>query len=198
MNANTDLKQIEKKAWTVYFQDGFWDIYMGLFMIVIGMNILVDNELYTWLMIAPVLLMVLGKRFITTPRLGRVKFGIERQKKRLAVVIVIAIAVICGIVLVAFAANGTPLPNAGAAAVFGISALLVFGSMAYFLDCKRFYLYGLLLGGAFVLEILTNDPLASIAFFVFGVIALIFGLALLVIFLRKYPKITNGRDIEKE
>jgi len=191
MNANTDLKQIERKAWNIYFQDGFWDIYMGLFMIVIGMNILVDNEWYSWLMIAPIFLMILGKRFITTPRLGRVKFGIERQKKRLAVVIVIAIAVICDIVLVAFAANGTPLPTAVAAAVFGMSALLVFGSMAYFLDCRRFYLYGLLLGGAFSLEILLNDPLTSTAFFVCGAAVLIFGLALLIRFLRKYPKITN-------
>ena len=129
MNADIDLKKIEKKSWTVYFQDGLWDIYMGMLMLVIGINIFIDNEWFTWLMIAPILLIILGKRFITTPRLGRVRFGSERQKKRIAVFIVIALAVICGIVLVTFSANGDPLPKAAAAAVFGMSAILVFADV---------------------------------------------------------------------
>jgi hypothetical protein len=198
MNANTDLKQIERKAWTIYFQDGFWDIYMGLLMLGIGLNILIDTEWYTLLMIAPILLMIIGKRFITTPRLGRVKFGSERQKKRFVVAIVLAVSVLLGIIFVALQANGIHLPKASAAAVFGINAVLVFGLMAYFLDCKRMYLYGLLLAIAFSLDTLINDPLASTAFLVFGSAALIFGLALFIIFLRKYPKITNVQDTERK
>ena len=198
MKTDSYLKQIEKKSWTVYFQDGLWDIYMGLLMLMIGINTFVDNEWYSWLMIAPILLTILGKRFITTPRLGRVRFGSERQKKRIAVLIVIALAVICGTIIAVFSANGDPLPKAAAAAIFGISALLVFGSMAYFLDYKRFYIYGLMLATAFVLDILINEPLVNTSFLVFGAVAILVGLAMLKLFLRKYPKESNMQHIEKE
>lgn len=198
MTTDINLKQIEKKAWTIYFRDGLWDIYMGLLMIVIGINSFIDSEWYSLLMIAPILLIILGKRFITTPRLGRVKFGSGRQKKRLVVEMVIAIVVICDIALVVLTANDESFPKAVAAAVFGISMILVFWSMAYFFDCRRFYIYGLLLATAFILDILINDPLVSTSFLVFGTAALTFGLALLTSFLHKYPKITDMQDFGKE
>jgi len=198
MKIDTDLKQIEKKSWTVYFQDGLWDIYIGMLMLAIGINTFVDSEWYSCLMIAPIFLIILGKRFITTPRLGRVRFGSERQKKRIAVFIVIALAVICGIILAGFSATGDPLPKAAVATVFGMSAILVFGSMAYFLDCGRFYIYGAMMATALILDILIDGHLVSISFLVFGAVAFIFGLALLIRFLRKYPKVSNMQYIEKD
>lgn len=198
MHVNIDLKQIEKKAWTIYFQDGLWDIYMGLLMITIGLNIFIDTEWYTLLMIAPILVIVVGKRFITLPRLGRVKFGSERQKKRLAVVVVLALSVLLGIAIAIMSSKGMHIPPAAVAAVFWLNAVIVFGVMAYFLDCRRFYLYGFLLGGAFALDILLNQPLANVSFFAFGAPAVIFGTVSLVRFLRRYPKATDMRTIDRE
>ena len=79
---DTDLKKIESKVWTSYFKDGLWDIFFGLMLLTMGLRTLTDNVLFTFGMLAAVLVHILGKRWITVPRLGVVRFSETRRKKR--------------------------------------------------------------------------------------------------------------------
>jgi hypothetical protein len=47
MSEKTNLKEIEKKAWASYFEDGLWDIFMDLLMLGMGLRTLTDNVWYT-------------------------------------------------------------------------------------------------------------------------------------------------------
>ncbi|MFX1448787.1 MAG: hypothetical protein ACFFCG_11745, partial [Promethearchaeota archaeon] len=91
MAEKVDLKEMEKRAWKSNFQDGLWDIYFGLLIMGIGFNWLggflglpetmgVMVTLISW-DIGAMVIFILGKKFITTPRMGFVKFGQIRKKR---------------------------------------------------------------------------------------------------------------------
>jgi len=65
---------------------------------------------------------------------------------------------------------------------------LIFGLLAYYMDFPRLYVYGLLFAVSIALtEALWPSSVASIAFIVSGIIALLIGLVMLIRFLSKYP-----------
>ena len=91
MSKQLDIKEMEKKAWLSNFQDGLWDIYLGLIITGMGfpwlgeyfglpetVNVLVT--LLSW-NFGAMLIFFLGKNFITRPRIGYVKFGKIRKKR---------------------------------------------------------------------------------------------------------------------
>ena len=93
MAENVDLKSLERKAYRSIFEDGVWDLFIGLIILSLGFStflssILNLNEL--WFAIIPTLILniiaflifFLGKKFITIPRLGIVKFGQKRKSKQ--------------------------------------------------------------------------------------------------------------------
>ena len=91
MSEKLNLKELERKAWRSFFDDGLWDIYLGLLLALLGVSAFLDRlelteavvmGIYIGLLIVVMLGMWAAKRFITVPRLGRVKFGAERQKRR--------------------------------------------------------------------------------------------------------------------
>ncbi|MDH5684620.1 MAG: hypothetical protein OEZ20_09175, partial [candidate division WOR-3 bacterium] len=82
-----DLKEMEKKAWRTYFGDGIWDIYLGLIFIGMGFLAVLDkigaSELLRYgqfglLMSLGIIILTIGKKKITIPRLGYVEFGPKR------------------------------------------------------------------------------------------------------------------------
>ena len=164
MNAQLDLKEIEKKAFRSTYQDGLWDIYIGI--VVASMAIIMlatrnkDNPWAFMLlafagMAAGYLIFWGGKKFITLPRMGQVKFGEARQKRkrRLAFVLGCVIVIQMGIVLLTAAAWLIPalgvtlqdwLPGVDAERllVASLGALFVGPAMllvAYFNDFPRLY-----------------------------------------------------------
>jgi hypothetical protein len=83
MSQKINLKEIERKSWTSYFQDGFYDIFMGLLMLGMGLILLFDaNDWYIAVIWLGLLILIIGRRLITIPRVGRVKFGPERRIKQ--------------------------------------------------------------------------------------------------------------------
>ena len=92
MSEKLNLKELERKAWRSFFDDGLWDIYLGLLLALMGVSAFMGRMelsevthmgIYIGLLIIIMLLMWAAKRFITVPRIGRVKFGAERQKRRI-------------------------------------------------------------------------------------------------------------------
>lgn len=197
MSQNINLKEIERKSWTSYFQDGFWDILMGLLMLGTGFNILFDETVwYIAIFSLALLILIVGRRLITIPRVGRVKFGPERRIKQKKVFIVLAISLIVGSAISFIPLSGVEPSKIVVAAVAGVWIILIFSLVAYFMDFRRLYAYGLLFAISMALANALDDLIPTILFFVSGSIALLVGLIVLIRFIRKYPKTADGLPLE--
>lgn len=209
MSKTLDLKAIERKAFRATHQDGLWDIYIG--GVVLSMSVLAystSSEAFPLIRFglfllglgASYLIFRGGKKYITTPRLGQVKFGPQRQRHKRTLVIVLGGIVLLQLLLLV----GTTLlwANPGWASSLGISsadpnlerllvatvgALFVGPSMvliAYFNDFTRGYYIAFILSLAVFALIWFGQPTYLIAA---GLVIMIPGVVLLVRFLRQYP-----------
>ena len=208
MSQNLDLKALERKAFSSTYQDGLWDITLGL--IVIGMAIFVyrPEQGYgalniIWMMVTCLvanLILWVGKRFITVPRIGQVRFGEIRRKKALTLAIILAVFVLVQGGVVLLTALGWRNPELGAKissilnagnmerlAVATVGSLFVgppFILIAYFSDFLRRYYIAILMALAVFLMILFNQPIYPL---ILGGLILVPGLVLFVQFLHQHP-----------
>src|SRR5512137_408065 len=96
----TDTKDLERKAWRSVFQDGLWDIALGIVFLGPGLNIALNLPqrggylLYAAMVALSIVLVRIGKQRITVPRLGWVRFGPRGERRRRNAVIVGAIGVL--------------------------------------------------------------------------------------------------------
>ncbi|KPJ71947.1 hypothetical protein AMJ52_07975 [candidate division TA06 bacterium DG_78] len=155
-----------------------------------------------FLIVAAILFLWAGKRFITTPRIGRVIYGPKGKARNLKTVIVLAISVLVGLVafvIAALSAKGS-LPQSLPAELLlpGIwvgNMLVVFSLAAYFLHFDRLYLIGVMFAICVPLDIVLKELLhLDLTFVAFGVpamVILIIGGIVLARFLRKYSRPTE-------
>ena len=76
MTQNINLKDIEKKVYMSYHQDGILDISLGLLILLFG--IAMYTHLTPFVGLIPILVMGVGylaKKFVTIPRMGYVNFS---------------------------------------------------------------------------------------------------------------------------
>jgi hypothetical protein len=208
MSTVFNLKEIERKAFRSTYQDGIWDMYMGL--IVMCMSFFIYHPpsgysplniiLLTCAFVLAYALFFLGKKYITVPRMGQVRFGAIRKRKGKTLAIILGFFVLLQVGLVGltagwFADTGLgawlhrilpegsstlPLVAAIGSLMVGVSMIVV----AYFSDFLRGYYIAVLMALAVFLMILLNQPVYAM---VIG--ALIFGpgLVIFVRFLKAYP-----------
>ena len=197
MTTPIDLKKIERKAWTSYFDDGLWDIFIGLLMLGMGIHILFDEiAWYIAILSLALLILIVGRRLITIPRVGRVKFGPARKVKQKKVMAVGAISLLVGLALSFIPLSVVDPPQTVVAAIAGVWIMLIFGLVAYFMDFRRLYAYGLLFAIAMALVIALDDLIPTIVFLISGGVALLIGLVMFIRFIRKYPKTAEGLPLE--
>ena len=195
------LKDLERKAWTSYFQDGLWEIIIGTILMVSVLSSTLDAAgvsdglriaIYVPLMMAlPALILVLGKRYITLPRLGTVRFAPERLARRARVFLGILAVMLLN--LAAWGAN-VLYPGAGApnfSVIVPLDVFLVFCIMAHYFDHALFYLVGALLALAEVaVQLLKSHTdityYGLIAYGIPAAILLAVGGAMLARFMRAY------------
>lgn len=214
MSTQLDLKEIERKAVRSTYQDGLLDICISL--VVGSMALLMFNVAQDKLSLLYVVLAFLGvlagqvvywagKKFITLPRMGQVKFGETRRQrtKSLTVILIMVVLIQVGIVLLtagvwAIPAWGDKLqelfPGRGATdlLVATVGALFVGPSMmaiAYFTDFPRSYYIALVMSLGVFLMIWLWQPLIQV---VAAILIFIPGLVLFVRFLRQYPLAATG------
>ena len=197
MVTQLNLKEIERKAFRSTYEDGLWDLYYGL--VVVGMSIFIYRPeagyspmniiLSTVIIGLSGALFWVGKKYITVPRMGQVKFGPERKQKAKRLAIILGGFVLFQAVLVGLTALGwTNLFDAGLLVVALIGSSILGTSMivvAYFSDFPRGYYIAVLMALAVFLMIYANQPIYAI---LIGLAIIISGVALLVRFLKKYPK----------
>lgn len=219
MSQTIDLKELERKAFRSTFEDGLWDIFLGLLLLNMGVGALLGGSgmSHLWSMVAlsafaglVLLGFWAGKKFITTPRIGLVRFGEQRKAKMKNLRAVLFVSVLLGAIMAllgwAAAAGGLPqwmreipIPLY----VWPVQTIVVFGLGAYFLDVTRFYAYGVLYGLPLPLGILLarNTELSgtgsmAITFGVAGGVMVLIGAVLFVRFLREYPVSEDDRPSE--
>ena len=208
MSQNLDLKAIERKAFRSVHQDGLWDIYLGGLMLVLSLFFAIpesgEGEL-TYMVIALLGVTVvfavfqLGKKYITTPRMGQVQFGPERQKRKITLGWIMGAYVLVTLGMVLFSlyiwnrsASGQTVdlaltPSLERVLVALVAALLAGTStlvISYFREFVRGYYIALLMGLGFFFTLLLDMTIPMI---VAGALILVPGLVLFVNFLRQHP-----------
>lgn len=208
MSQNFDLKAIERKAFRSVHQDGLWDIYIGGLLLALSLMFSIpesgEGELtYIGLALLGVAIMFaffqLGKKYITTPRMGQVKFGPERQKRKIKMIWVMSAYVLVTLGLFLFSlyvwnasssrqAVDVPVsPSLERIFVASLAALIAGTSMtviSYFKEFTRGYYIALLMAVGFFLTLLLDMTIPMI---VAGALILIPGLVVFINFLRQHP-----------
>jgi hypothetical protein len=198
MSKMMSLKDAERRIWTLYFEDGLWDIFFGLLLLGGGLRALTDSLWYYLLVLAGILIYIGGKRFVTLPRMGAVRFGPARKLRNRQLRILVVVAVLITFTLLLLILNGVPLPGSFVGLAFALVVPLVLAAMAYLMDFNRLYIYAIAFGVIALLTELASDPLGALVQSLFGFLALVYGVALFVIFLRKYPVPEAGAVAEKQ
>jgi hypothetical protein len=204
---NIDLKQLERKVWTSFFEDGIWDIYLGLLLFAMGIGAIISDIgishtvtmiIYVLIVGTAFLFLLLGKRYITRPRIGHVDFGPKGKARKRKTRIVFTISVLVGLiafVVAVLSAKGSLSQSLRTdlllPAIWVGNMIIVFSLAAYFLHFNRLYLIGVMFAIAVPLDILltalTRQDLTFLAFALPAMVILIMGSIVLSRFLRRYP-----------
>jgi len=199
----SDQKKIERRVFTSFFQGGFIEAFTGIILLQLGLPALFSRSGFgDWesaLLTLPIALILLiavflVRRFVVIPRLGKVKFLPERRRKLSKLILVPTLTLIAGAIVGYIFAENDSLRHIFIGQIpFILIPIIVFGAAAYFLDMKRLYVYGAIVGLAFPLGKYLETVIGSrntlpatilFAAFVFLGIATVF----LVAFLRKYQE----------
>lgn len=213
MATELKLKKIEQSAMRSTYQDGLLEICISsiigsmAFMMFIPVR---DDDSWIYQVLAFLgvgtgqLIYWAGKRFITLPRLGQVKFGELRRKRSKTMGIILALAVIIqvGIVLLTVGVWAIPtwaekleqlFPERSTTdmIVAALGALFVGPSMmaiAYFTDFSRGYYISIVMALGVFFMIWFWQPLIQVSA---AILILVPGLVSFLRFLRKYPIVSK-------
>jgi hypothetical protein len=202
MSQQLSLKEAERKAFTISFDDGLWDIFLGCFFLEFVIAPFLSpfmGDFWSSAIFLPFwglvyLVIWLIRKYIVKPRIGTVKYGPARtaKLKKFTVVMLLVNTFVFIMGVIAFlsfgAVSGQVYP-----AIFGLTLLIGFSLAAYFLDFPRLFIYGLLLAlSPLVGEWLYTQGYAShhglpIAFGVICGIMILTGVIVFIRFLQNNP-----------
>jgi hypothetical protein len=219
MSAHINLKELEKKVFKSNFEDGLWDIYLGMLLLQISLSTFLYALDLSPLLILLILVLFVGgvfaafwaaKKYVVTPRMGLVTFNEERTKKKKKVSLILSLSVLFGIFVFALTMGlywlavqdrTTNLVQYGWVIPFGlflVNAVVVFSLIAYYYDYTRAYLYGWFYGLAYPLNI-ALDELFGIRFpvfsLLFSIIMVGIGLVLFIRFMRTHPLVDQDEAL---
>ncbi|UCE25473.1 MAG: hypothetical protein JSU74_05350 [Candidatus Zixiibacteriota bacterium] len=195
------IKEIEKRAYRATFDDGLYDILFGVAFLILAWISTLDSigvpRLYGYLsvIILP-LIPLLGKKYISTPRLGAVEFGPRRKSKKLFLLVIIGAVIFLQMPVIMIAGAGGFFEVLGGSLSVPVMVGMIIAPLlllaAYFIDYPRMYIYAVLLlvsipHAAFMYEFVGVPFNGLISFGIPGLVILIYGLNLLAKFIRKYP-----------
>ena len=198
MVAEINLKEIERKAWTSYFQDGLWDIYGGFLLLGFGLMMITD-QLYTFLICITLGMVALfARKRIISSHIGYVKFSPSRQARTrrsriIAIASGICILLLGLALLILVSTNNVPLwldtlLHGYFLILFGVMLAILVSLAAYMIGVKRYYIYAALVFIAYSIAEFLSVHHGGLPVVIAGGVILLVGLVVLIRFLRKYPK----------
>jgi len=196
-----DLKELERRAFRSYYQDGLWDMYLGTLLVVNFAAAAFFSHLQEWAFIAVYSLLLgcacflfwAGKKWITVPRLGEVHFGAARKTRKKWMGLLLGVALLVNAALVVFTWLMRDNPGLvsfwewfGSWLAWGIGAwvALIIILIGYFSDFQRLMVYGIFFGAAFTAAERWGTPYGFLAI---GSVMILIGLVYFVRFLQKHP-----------
>jgi hypothetical protein len=211
-NEINDLEAIESRLFQSTQDDGFLELQFGVILLILGITAYIDdigmlNYYYGYfLILASPLIVILGRRYITEPRLGKVKFGAKRQQRLAGATMILSASVLLGLLVFILAAtNIIRIPEAVQPYVIPIiialTIFLTLAALGHFMNNPRIVLIGAIFAGAElsipILRLHTDlvSP-AGVALTGGGVLIIIMATWFLAKFLRDHPKpdtLTEGR-----
>jgi hypothetical protein len=195
------LREVEKKTYMSYHQDGLLDIVIGLYALAFGLGIVADKiwdfsfaAIMPGILIAIVLpIWIQAKRKITLPRIGYVNIGAKGSNKLFALLLGLSVAGLGVFFLFTMATFQDGRPEWIETILFqygmiwiGLGAAVIGSLFAYTMGLKRLYGYGLL-----TLVLFVSGYFLSVSFeyllLVVGGVIIASGAVLLAQFVRRYP-----------
>ena len=154
MQQKIDLKRLERKAWTSFYDDGLGDIFLGCVILMFALAPMLGRMGFGDFWSSAVFLpffalvfigLVLLRKRVVIPRIGLVSFGQVRKKRLLKFNVLMLAVLSAGFILGVLSLMG----GVGQAWVrnlrFIAIVLMCFGLAGYFLGFIRLYLYGILI-----------------------------------------------------
>ncbi|MCW4006596.1 MAG: hypothetical protein NWF04_08410 [Candidatus Bathyarchaeota archaeon] len=199
MTTQPNLKELERRTYMSYNQDGLLDIFAGVYVLGFGLGITLDAMFdYSIGLFLPAFLIALvlplwisAKQKITMPRIGFVKFGRHSQNKLSAIYIGLLASGLVAFFLFAILHGGewTDFLFQNGLLIVGVGGFALCCLFGYTLGLKRLYIYGAVafavLAAGHFLEIFFAYLLIAL-----GAAVIAVGFAMLAAFIKKYP--VNG------
>jgi len=195
-----NLKEIERRAYMSYHQDGLLDIFAGLYILGFGLGIIMDvlwefgfGVIMPAILIATVLpIWIEAKRKITMPRIGFVNFGTRGANKLTAVFIGTMVAGLGAFFVFTLATfqgesrQWLDLIVQNGMLIVGFGTFVICTLFGYTMGLKRLYAYGLL---AVIVLAIGHFMGIFFAYIItaLGITVMVTGFAMLIGFVRKYP-----------
>ncbi len=211
MNKQTSLREVEKKTYMSYHQDGLIDIFIGVYVMLFGVSIslITLTDFSTWFIIPAIFpaimipIWISAKKRITMPRIGYVNLGSRGANKLMALFIGLMVVGLGVFMVVTFASRSQgwalTLRNliiSNSMIIIGIGATIISSLFAYTMGLKRLYAYGLL-----TLVLVLPGYLIAIPFgyslLTIGLVIFVNGFVLLIQFIRKHP-LPQGEEVNVE
>lgn len=183
-----EMKQLEKKIILRYFEDGFWDIYLGLLLFSFGCTILFDMGYLAGIFASlGILIPRYGKSKYTYPRIGYIKPRKSRKKN----ISFISLGVfVLGIVFFFFMMGGqeNQVTQILKDNILFIIATIWGGALvavSLILDVPRYAFFGVIVFGA----VASAEWIGSLGInlTVSGIFFVIYGTVLFTRFVKHYP-----------
>jgi len=202
MTKRTNLREVEKKTYMSYHQDGLLDIFVGIDVLLFGMGILLltMTDFSTWFILPAIFpaimipIWISAKKRVTMPRIGYVNFGVRGANKMIAIFLGLAVAGL-GVFMVfglgasmgeGWALTLRDILISNSMIIIGIGALTISSLFAYTMGLKRLYGYGLLIFVLFFTGYFIAIPFGYFLVTI-GLVIIVSGFVLLMRFIRKYP-----------
>ena len=201
-----NLKELERRAYLSYHQDGILDMFIGFNILLFGMWMLADMAYLAGAFVAiftPIYAQV--KKQITVPRLGYIKFAPSRmaKSKRTVLLLVIAgaLAFIPGVLLFITTQRGILAPIQllieYGMIVIGVAGMVLLAAVAYVSEIRRLYAYSALFFAMFAGGYFLTIPFVYYIM-TLGAVIMLAGLYLLIRFLRTYPLPTGEAPDDRQ
>ena len=201
MTEKINLKELEKKSYRFTFKDGIYDIAYGALLLSFALAPILREITFTWyilIVIPPApLIIVLGKKYITQPRLGVVKLGLKTKSRKLKTVLVLSINSFILLIIYIIRFVNPELRLIFPGYIDGLITGLLFITVplcfvAYLLQYPRLYFIAIMVGLSFFLSdifsIFIPNPLdALLAFVLTSTAVILMGIVSLIKFIQKYP-----------
>ncbi len=194
MSLDVNMKDIERKIYMVYHEDGLVDIAIGLVFLGWGVLLAVGPP-FLIVLLGPIALLIyyFGKRDVSVPRVGIIEPGRKTANRMLSLFIaLIGLGLLALVSLILLSQLGPGSLEEYSLALVG---LIVAGGvclLGYLLQAIRLYVYAVLLFVAFTAgEYLTGsvtvvDPFL-LSVIIAGLVILASGVLVLIRFIRRYP-----------